>query len=481
MENSHQLFPIAVFLILLGTTVVQADTHHGPYPYMGVNVISYDDPQSALYACQSYMDVEAPNFLCHNFSMEYNPSDPKHANAAGMCGGANPVAAWHFNSGGSAGRRYFWACAYGASGSCPTGMEPGAGADGACGHTQECPVGDVQRFHADVGEPIPDDVCSNGCWYSRGQDDMPVQFVMPGQAWSGNFVSTGASCAPGGGPGGPPDNPPTNCISDNYGNTFCAGVGPGNAPPNCMEDTQGNQACIDAYDPQNCGYLNGDQVCYDDYPDQAECHFIPGGSYICFPGDEEPASPPYPDTGTPGEPATPDIQMESGNTAGSPGPIDYFNSDTVDQSSGEGGAPGPNSDKSTSDKLEIEGPVEVEVKDPVKIDEEGTPQQSATDQTIFDDIFNQTGINNLESEIANIGAGTVSPIPSVPSTLSDIDELFPTPQSCADPQLNFFGATMVIPFASMGQGLRDVLGWAFYIMTGLYLFGLVMSLPSKVK
>ena len=483
MED-RAFFPIAVFIVLLGAIfpLYGVETYHGPYPYTGVNPNGYSDPQSALYACKQYMDSEAPNFHCHDFPRAFNPAEPTHQAAIGLCAGANPVQAWVYNSGGPAGLRFFWACALGGSGSCPAPMQWGYGPDGACGYPpqSECTPGDPQRFHGDAGEPIPENVCSNGCWYEAQFDDVPVTFNMQGTAWSGNFISTGNQCdllqGESGG-GGPPEN----CIADNYGNTFCVGLGPGNAPPNCME-ANGDQACLDAYDPLNCGYINGEQVCFEDYPDEGTCEFLPGGSYICFSGDQTPQSPPYPDTGTPGEPATPDVQMQKGDGQGGAGhTLDYFNSNTVDQSSGEGGSPGPNSDKSTPDKMELDGPLEVELKEPVKIDEEGTPQQSATDQTIFDEIFDQTGINDLEAEIADIGAGTVSPIPDVPATLSDIDELFPTPQSCADPQLSFAGFSMVIPFSTMGQGLRDVLGWAFYIMTGLYLFGLVMSLPSKVK
>ena len=472
MEDSRQLLPSAVLLILLGT-VFFATPAHTAYILMGV----YTSNQAAQDACTAHRNHPASNEYCQ---LAINTLD----GTVDAC--VDQEILYHTGDNGDYGvpaifpDRYGFVSTQDCGSTCPEGYTEQP--TGECFENQQCPVGDEQRFHATAGEPIPEMVCSNGCWYEREFDDLPLTFIMAGQSWSGNFVSTGNACAPAGGPGGPPDNPPTNCISDAFGNTFCAGLGPGNAPPNCMEDSSGNQACLDAYDPMNCGYINGEKVCFDDYPDEGVCHFLPGGSYICFSGDEEPQSPPYPDTGTPGEPAEPDVQMQKGDGQGGPGhSLDYFNSDTVNQSSGEGGAPGPNSDKSIPDQVELEGPVEVELNEPVKIDEEGTPQQSATDQTIFDDIFNQTGINALESEIADIGTGTVSPIPDVPTTLSDIDELFPAPQSCADPQLNFFGATMVIPFASMGQGLRDVLGWAFYIMTGLYLFGLVMSLPSKVK
>ena len=468
------LLMIALFGLLW--PVHAARYHYGPYAFKGK--YQPEDTTGAFGACKA-----AKGGACAETSGYMS-----EAEAQGItCGWASPPGdgtlnpAATYSAGGNS--YYFWSCngLEDAPGACPPGQQPGYGLNGECGvPPATCPVGDEQRFHGDAGEPIPENICSNGCWYTAQYDDVPVTFNLKGTAWSGNFISTGNPCdllAGESGGGGPP----VNCISDNYGNTFCVGVGPDNAPPNCME-ANGDQACLDAYDPQNCGYINGEPVCFDDYPDEGICEFLPGGSYICFSGDEAPQSPPYPDTGTPGEPAIPDVQMTQGDGAGGPGySLDYFNSDTVEQSSGEGGAPGPDSDMSTPDAITLEGPVEVALNEPVEIDEEGTPQQSATDTTIFAEIFNQTGINELEAEIADIGAGTVSPMPSVPATLSDIDELFPTPHSCADPQLSFAGFSLVIPFSTMGQGLRDVLGWAFYIMTGLYLFGLVMSLPSKVK
>ena len=249
-----------------------------------------------------------------------------------------------------------------------------------------CPVGDEQRFYADAGEPIPDHICSNGCWYERKYVDVPVTFNLGGTAWTGTFVSTGNACdllqdETGGG------GAPENCISDSVGNTFCAGYGPDQAPPNCME-ANGQQVCLDPVAPQNCGYINGTQLCLDDYPDEGVCHFIPGGSYICFADAETgPTSPPYPDTGTPGVPATPDVTMEPGNETGTgPGDaLDYFAWDTVQQSSGEGGAPGSGSDTTPpQEPLEIEGPIE--------IDESGTPNYGQENVSLFDAIFDGIGL-----------------------------------------------------------------------------------------
>ena len=244
-----------------------------------------------------------------------------------------------------------------------------------------------------------------------------------------------------------------------------------------MEDGT-NQACIDAYDPTNCGYINGEKICYDDYPDQAECHFIPGGSYICFPGDEEPQSPPYPDTGTPGEPAVPDVQMQKGDGQGGQGPpIDYFDTDTVNQSSGEGGAPGPESDMSTPDQVELDGPIEVEIKDDLKIDESGT--QAGTDESLFDSIFHAIGFGDYIAGIDDIGSGVSSPMGDPSTQITDfVDNVMPSTPSCSDPVLNVFGHPWTIPFVTKMGGFRDIVGWMLYIWTALAIIQLALSQAS---
>ena len=197
---SHHAGLLLILLVLLGAAFpahALEYIHHGPYPYSGHwQLGGYSDPNASLYHCQIYRDQESSG-NCHNNKVGYS-DQPQYEGAEGMCGGANPVEAWFYNAGGGV-YRYFWHCTVGTSGSCPTGMEPGVGADGACGYPEQCPVGDVQRFHATAGEPIPQSVCSNGCWYERNDDDLPLTYVMAGQSWSGNFSSTGNACAVGGG------------------------------------------------------------------------------------------------------------------------------------------------------------------------------------------------------------------------------------------------------------------------------------------
>ena len=454
-------------LVLL-LTLLLSNEAFALYQVMGV----YTTDAAASQACIDHMQHPATNQQCwsdHNVLIGSGGYDTCSTQDIRYHSGGyspeSPPNIWP--------DRYAFITTEDCGGTCPSGYTDNG--QGECLEDQQCPVGDKQRFHGDAGDPIPDNVCSNGCWYEVDNVDVPVTFQMGTHAWSGNFISTGASCEAGGGPGGPPDNPPTNCVSDSYGNTFCAGVGPDNAPPNCMEDSNGTQACIDAYDPENCGYINGEPVCFDDYPDNAECYFIPGGSYICFPGNEAPASPPYPDTGTPGDPAEPDVTMEQGDPAGpggpAPGPIDIFDSDTVNSSSGEGGAPGPGSDTTPpEDPQQIDGDVE--------IDETGTPQIQSD---VFDDEFAGIGLQGVEDAITDIGAGTSTPMPDLPSGLADVDDLLPVVGSCADPTLNFFGQQVTLPFDDKAGGFRDLIGWFFYIVTAFYLFHLVQGLPAKVK
>ena len=362
-------------------------------------------------------------------------------------------------------------------GGCPDGYSP-QGPYSACVADSVpvvCPVGDEQRFHADAGEPIPDHICSNGCWYERKYDDVPVTFNLGGTAWTGTFVSTGNACdllqdETGGG------GAPENCISDSVGNTFCAGYGSDQAPPNCME-ANGQQVCLDPVAPQNCGYINGTQLCLDDYPDEGVCHFIPGGSYICFADAEKgPTSPPYPDTGTPGVPATPDVTMEPGDDTGTgPGDaLDYFAWDTVQQSSGEGGAPGSGSDTTPpQEPVEIEGPIE--------IDESGTPNYGQENSSLFDAIFDGIGLGEHIEGIEDIGEGLSSPMPEPPDSITGFAEVIPEGGSCSDPTITVMGYAWTIPFVSKMGGFRDILGWAFYIWTALAIAHIALSLPGRAR
>ena len=216
----------------------------------------------------------------------------------------------------------------------------------------------------------------------------------------------------------------------------------------------------------------------DDYPDQGTCHFIPGGSYICFPDEQTgPTSPPYPDNGTPGEPAIPDVTMEPGDDTGTgPGdPLDYFTWESVQQSSGEGGAPGPGSDTTPpQEPVALEGPIQ--------IDESGTASYGQENTALFDTIFNGIGFGEHIQGIEAIGSGNASPMADPPSILTDFaHNEIPGVGACSDPVLTVAGHQWIIPFMDKMSGFRDIVGWAMYIWTGLALINIALSLPGKER
>lgn len=85
----------------------------------------------------------------------------------------------------------------------------------------------------------------------------------------------------------------------------------------------------------NCGYLNDKFVCLDSVPDKG-CKYMSDGAGVC---DAEAGTPPKPDSGTPGTPATADdeIETETRDSAGNPpsggggcgAGCDYYDPDTV--------------------------------------------------------------------------------------------------------------------------------------------------------
>lgn len=82
----------------------------------------------------------------------------------------------------------------------------------------------------------------------------------------------------------------------------------------------------------DCGYLNDKFICLDSVPENG-CKYMSDGSGVC---QSDADAPPKPDSGTPGEPATPDdtIQAESADPpapggGGCGAGCDYFDPDTV--------------------------------------------------------------------------------------------------------------------------------------------------------
>ena len=370
---------------------------------------------------------------------------------------------------GSPGLQHWYHHLQDCGGVCPTGYTPDP-VTGECLEVSQvtCPVGEKEKFHSDTAEAMPTDVCSNGCWYTAEQDQMVMMDITNG-GWVSEFTSTGEPCVLQTGESGG-GGPPENCIIDSQGNYFCPGDTQPGAAPNCIEGG-GFEACIDQQNPQNCGFINNDWVCYD-HLGEGECKFYPGGDYICASDNPDPSqfpTPPAPNTGMPGIPAMPDVIMSGDNPDG-PDNYYYYDQTTVNESSGTGGAPGPGSYGDGQGGCQPGSP-----DCPAHIDETDVPEASGTsDNQRFSEEL--TGLEDLAGELSDIGSGSTSIMADPPSSLVDLHGLFPPVAACQNPSLDFFGQQIVFDICEELAWLRDFMAWVFYLLTALGIFHIAMDL-----
>lgn len=134
--------------------------------------------------------------------------------------------------------------------------------------------------------------------------------------------------------GDPADDPPAGATPDEDGPT---GDGGGEE---CMSVGDG-QYCASkgpaSGDGGDCGYFNDDYVCLDKIRED-ECWVHSDGSRIC--GGAANTTPPAPDSGTPGEVASPDGQMSNASPGGVTNNYNYYNNVTVGGSSRDPGTTG---------------------------------------------------------------------------------------------------------------------------------------------
>lgn len=125
----------------------------------------------------------------------------------------------------------------------------------------------------------------------------------------------------------------------------------GTAGEKCVEGSQAEFCRAKAPGDKNCGYLNDQFVCIDAV-DTDECAVFPDGGRIC--GASAP-TPPVPDNGTAGTPATPTDTMQVTTPAGDTITYNYFNGGTVAGSSRDPGDSGDNPYSDGDDEAEGEG------------------------------------------------------------------------------------------------------------------------------
>jgi len=112
----------------------------------------------------------------------------------------------------------------------------------------------------------------------------------------------------------------------------------------CKESAEGTEVCGAPAYGENCGYVNGEFVCLGK-TDPDECWVNGDGSRLC--GDTAPM-PPVPDSGTPGQRATPDDTLGAIGPTGTTNNYNYYNSATVAGSSRDAGDSGANPNRNTS-------------------------------------------------------------------------------------------------------------------------------------
>jgi len=96
-------------------------------------------------------------------------------------------------------------------------------------------------------------------------------------------------------------------------------------------DASGVTLCVKKDTTKNCGVFNGQTVCLDSVP-TGQCVFFGNGDLAC--GSTATNSPPLPDNGTPGTPATPDAVLD-GAVGAVQKLVKLFTSGTVNSSSNE--------------------------------------------------------------------------------------------------------------------------------------------------
>ncbi len=279
--------------------------------------------------------------------------------------------------------------------------------------------------------------CINGCLYEGAGViiESPSGFNRTGQ-------STGQSCTAGNSPGE-------------------AEAGDGVA---CIIGESSNVTCIANGFPENCGTFNGDQICLGDAP-PGDCTFLPGGSFVCGGGAGEPmpdTTPPVPGDGEPPSPVPPDVTIHDGD--GGPGQVGVWLGDSGD-TSGTDTLSGTPADRlgqaETNRKL---GEIREGIQD--LLEGEGVPTSAPPG------LGNDDGGGGEQAGAIGDGLGDGGGV--IGNLLSyNFSPLVSTSYTCTPfPSMTVLGVeTGEVDWCPAWAGARDVVGWAFNVLTlaGLYL------------
>ena len=99
---------------------------------------------------------------------------------------------------------------------------------------------------------------------------------------------------------------------------------PSGGQGNCMADGSGGTVCTEADKGKNCGTFNGDEVCVASIPN-GSCVSYASGGVACAAS----TTPPVPNNGTSGTPATPTGQVQQYTDGTTSSTVNYYSSSTV--------------------------------------------------------------------------------------------------------------------------------------------------------
>lgn len=170
------------------------------------------------------------------------------------------------------------------------------------------PIGEIRTVSGTGGiGTSPSMACLEGCSFAR--DGVGIEGA--GGNWTMTYSSKGTPCSGTGATANDDDEDDKDCDATG---AICKDPGDGSG--------------------SNCGIYNGDRVCVDSAP-PGGCVGYTSGGVACKGADNgstPPATPPAPNNGTPGTPATPDATVTSTRGGGT---IHYYGPGTVSGSSEE--------------------------------------------------------------------------------------------------------------------------------------------------
>jgi hypothetical protein len=234
-------------------------------------------------------------------------------------------------------------------------------------------------------------------------------------------------------------------------------ISQGEEDPQCISDGANTWCTEPDLADENCGMLNGDYICLESVPDGG-CTFYGNGDMACA---SNATSPPAPDNGTPGVPATPDgtLSTSDGTTTTN---INTYNNTTVTGSSAGASGSNQGSDPGETPEIDLDFSQIIE-NEPSSDSFRGDVDTATTDL----DNLGQTVLDEL-GDPSDFGETT-----SLNTTVNDAFQY----SSCVDITLDAFGNPVTLSCSDVSD-TRDVLGWIARVLFLLALFQLLTRGPD---